>query len=189
MSYAEGESRAERMKRRLNNRSKGLLESSTTITYRKTNGSLANATVQYLHRTVRDYMANERNFAKAVSYSEDCYDPNLFLSLSYLLDMKTADRTSMLDFWKCATWCMEYAALSAASLVKNTTSTAVRILDSLDNAADTLSRRSPTGSGSSLLHGSCKPSLSGLTSYWTGMDFEDRRGLEMSDFLSLAVVC
>ena len=94
-------SRANIMKRRLNSRCKGLLEVSQAFasrhrraTLRKNSIKLERSeelTVQYLHRTVKDFLDSPRVWTRLVAATQNGYDPNLALSRSYLAQLKCMD--------------------------------------------------------------------------------------------------
>ncbi|KAF4625350.1 hypothetical protein G7Y89_g12817 [Cudoniella acicularis] len=181
MSSSELNSKAERMRRRLNSRCKGLLENVTGA--RDDRSKLATHTVQYLHRTVKDYMEKAENWAKIDSYSGDDYNPHIRLACAYLLQMKTAPKLSQQQFWDNVIWCLEYT-VPAVDLSKNksSASTATRVLDCLDESADIVSRSER--SGPSLLK-QCTISASPV--YWTKIP-QRGRSLAATDFFSLAIM-
>jgi hypothetical protein len=165
------------MRRRLISRCKGLLESSPVTYHGQTDNKLENSTVNYLHRTVRDYMQKADNWKQVVSSSESYYEPNLYLSVSSLMQMKTAETRADEEFWDTVFDCLDYAALSTASPIEGTTATAIKILDSLDAAAGRIAYPSAPGYVS--------PQLG----HWTDIYCTKRFSLQPSDFFVLAVQC
>lgn len=97
--------RAETMRRRLNSRCKGLIEAPVT----GSEGS--EAKVQYLHRTVRDYLARSDVWEYIVSGTQNSFDPDIALCGAFLLHVKTVTPSfEILDsFWTSFKNCIEYA--------------------------------------------------------------------------------
>jgi hypothetical protein len=154
LSFEEKESKAERMRRRLNSRCKGLLEPARPTLWEINHH--ADLTVQYLHRTVRDHMHIEANWAKVVALSNVFYDPHIFLSALCLLEVKTVEfRTEsgngflVKPFWETTTRCLEHAVL-AIKASPTEVSTAMRILEGLDNTAQIVTNRRPATGGPAL---------------------------------------
>lgn len=81
--------RTEQMRRRLNNRCKGLLECPN-----KDNSSWE-PTVQYLHRTVKDYLEEPSIWNKVVKATDDGFNPNRSLCNSFLMQLKTTNADSL----------------------------------------------------------------------------------------------
>lgn len=84
ITRAEKEYRAERMRRRLNSRCKGLLEAPV-----RTDESIASAKVQYLHRTVKDFLNRLDIWAYIISGLPPPFDPDLSLFGAALLKIKS----------------------------------------------------------------------------------------------------
>lgn len=108
MSAGGRDFRAETMRRRLNSRCKGLIEAPTF----ELEG--AEARVQYLHRTVRDFLAVEDIWGYIVSSTRDPYDPDFKLCGAFLLQVKTFEpRKSELSldyFWASFQSCIDYSS-------------------------------------------------------------------------------
>jgi hypothetical protein len=75
--------RTETMRRRLNSRCKGLLEAPTVEELGP------EATVQYLHRTVKDFLARPDIWEYMLSGTQNSFDPDLTLSGAFLLCVKS----------------------------------------------------------------------------------------------------
>ncbi|KAF2258488.1 hypothetical protein CC78DRAFT_526195 [Lojkania enalia] len=74
-----------RMRRRLNSRCRGLLEVAGG------RGKLHNISIiQYLHRTVKDFIEEPSVWQKITAYAPVAYDPYLHLCLSVLMQLKTS---------------------------------------------------------------------------------------------------
>jgi hypothetical protein len=105
--------RCEEAVRRLNSRCKGLLE----VRAPRGDAHPAESGVDYLHRTVRDFLNTPNVWEKIVSQSDPSFDPNLSLMGSYLLQLKTLPPKSwdIEIFGVLAGEYMEYAVLAEAS--------------------------------------------------------------------------
>jgi len=151
-------SRSRNMKRRLNSRCKGLLEvapvlKSPRTCFRTTPDqsekagnegvhsdepdsqlceNMANQKVQYLHRTVKDFLEAPAVWSWIVGSNSKPFDPHLSLCRSFLLQLKGLSMTSLqIDaFWNIIIWCIEHAA--TAKLENRNMST--RLLDELDQS-------------------------------------------------------
>ncbi|KAF2177486.1 hypothetical protein K469DRAFT_603169, partial [Zopfia rhizophila CBS 207.26] len=101
-------SRSRNMKRRLNSRCKGLLEVASV----STSLHMANQKVQYLHRTVKDFLETPAVWSWIVGSNSTPFDPHLSLCRSFLLQLKGLDATSLQidSFWSMIIWCIEHAA-------------------------------------------------------------------------------
>lgn len=71
--------REDEMRRRLNSRSKGLIEVSES------------KKVQFLHRTVKDFIDAPRNWTKIVKAAGESFDPVFMLCSAYLFKIKTVN--------------------------------------------------------------------------------------------------
>jgi hypothetical protein len=135
--------KADVMMRRLNSRCKGLLEVASGLDYSGdvlykyiNEGSgerrpLPSTTVQYLHRTVKDFLENSKNWKWLLASRRDTYDPNLALSKSFLAQLKgthpqTITQTSLIA--QCLFYAKRAENLSCGSLLA--------ILDDLDRTAE-----------------------------------------------------
>ncbi|KUJ13781.1 uncharacterized protein LY89DRAFT_784647 [Mollisia scopiformis] len=88
---AEKMFRAENMRRRINSRSKGLLEAPDF----KTQGY--EATVQYLHRTVKDFLAQDKTGKLLQSWLSDPFDADLHMCAGYMIGVKRIDISPWID--------------------------------------------------------------------------------------------
>lgn len=136
----EMNTRVEVMKRRLNSRCKGLLEVASEVEYsvlHLSDGperrSSPNSTVQYLHKTVKDFLENSKNWEWLMKSRREEYNPNLALAKSFLGQLKgiallpvTSER-----FLKGVEWCLFYARLAQNGRQTDL----VAILDELDRTA------------------------------------------------------
>ena len=73
--------KVDRMRRRLNSRCKGLLEVA------QRNFSISSE-VEYLHRTVKDFMEKESTWARIKAMTPSAFEPNFSLCKSYLIQLK-----------------------------------------------------------------------------------------------------
>ncbi|CZR60408.1 uncharacterized protein PAC_10304 [Phialocephala subalpina] len=140
MSSGGRDFRAETMRRRLNSRCKGLIEAPTFELQR------AEARVQYLHRTVRDFLAKEGVWDYIVSSTRDRYDPDFNLCGAFLLQVKTLEpRKSELVleyFWASLRSCIDYSR----HLEHRRQDIHIDIIDELGTAAEQLfNTQSPSG--------------------------------------------
>lgn len=108
--------------------------------------SSCEATVQYLHRTVKDFLEEPETWEWIVSANQEPFDPNIRWCESYLAQVKGQDpeclTTAML--MGKVTWCMSYA-----SQITNS-SDQIRLMDELDRAATALTL-APRRDGRALL--------------------------------------
>jgi hypothetical protein len=95
----------ETTRRRLNSRCKGLLEAPMVETLGP------EAKVQYLHRTVKDFLARRDIWEYILSGTENSFDPDLALSGAFLLRVKsTKSNVSRFDvFFHAFIACIEYS--------------------------------------------------------------------------------
>ena len=106
----EQQLRADAMRRRINSRCKGLLEVSPgfsnhgnatfkfgdTIPPKQKDhatvfGSSPDSTVQYLHKTVKDFLESPKVWSRLVAATENGYNPHLALCKSFVLQLKCMD--------------------------------------------------------------------------------------------------
>lgn len=83
--------RAETTRRRINSRSKGLLEAPDF----KHQGY--KATIQYLHRTGKDFLAQDTTGEFLQSWLSDPFDADLHICTGYMVDVKSIDITPWID--------------------------------------------------------------------------------------------
>jgi len=127
--------RADVIKRRINSCCKGLLEAgSGSVPYQDKaystgtshllsrpmgNGGRAASsfspyiTVQYLHRTVKDFLESPKVWAKITGATQNDFNPNLALCKSFVTQVKTlpSETVSQDDFKMMVKWCLRYAYL------------------------------------------------------------------------------
>jgi len=128
------------MKRKLYSRCKGLLEieSSQPTTSRDSDNeeNIADNKLQYLHRTVKDYLEMPETWEWILAANEEPFDPCVALSKSYLLQLKMK-QTNEIDhykIWDLATWSIHYAKQSEL----NDGPVQIALLDELDRTATAL---------------------------------------------------
>ena len=93
---------AETMRRRLNSRCKGLIEAPAF------SSEGAEAKVQYLHRTVRDFLARDDIWKYIVSGTHNSFDPDAALCGAFILNIKMMKcHLGMIDlFWSFVEDCI-----------------------------------------------------------------------------------
>ena len=103
LTDAEQNLRKEDMRRRLNSRCKGLLEAPFVEEPR----------VQYLHRTVKDFVEMPHVWAKISNATDDSFDPVKCLANSYLWQLKTSSypERGRAFFWNTVLWALDFAML------------------------------------------------------------------------------
>jgi hypothetical protein len=121
----EKQSKLERMRRRVNSRCKGLLESSSLL-----NGE--EITVQYLHRTVKDFIEQEDTRNELLHSAGASYDPYLHLCASFLFQTKIMSGSSNTLLWTYLLGALNSAKDSATFSSGSTVDSLVLILDDLD---------------------------------------------------------
>jgi hypothetical protein len=101
---------------------------------------LANSTVQYMHRTVKDFISTPDVWDFIMSGSEKHFMPKACLCRSFILQLKTLSPASLLvsdvQFWDMILWGLEYAVSVASTSLESH----VWLLDGLDQAAASVSR-------------------------------------------------
>ncbi|KAL8822625.1 MAG: hypothetical protein Q9191_006642 [Dirinaria sp. TL-2023a] len=88
ISQEEKSLRADTMRRRLNSRCKGLLEAGQELSVP---GDHSEDTVQYLHRSVKDYIESPGVQKRFVSVISESFDPHLMLCSGSLAHLKAMD--------------------------------------------------------------------------------------------------
>jgi len=144
MSDKEADTLFETMRRRLNSRCKGLLE--VAMVYRSlvddTGGlDLHKCTVQYLHRTVKDYVESPDVQRKLESAMKMPFDPHLNLCAGNLALLKTMEQNTIHFqendvFWKHVTQFM----LSATKVSPSNHTQLIRLMDDLDKTGSILAK-------------------------------------------------
>jgi hypothetical protein len=120
-------SKAESVRRRLNSRSKGLLEATPVKDHPE------NAQVQYLHRTVKDFLSRSDIWAYIVSGTDTTFNANVTLCGIYLLELKTArvSKATLRPLWNAVRGCIDHACQAEEALAQGQ----IRLLDEVDRAA------------------------------------------------------
>ncbi|KAE9370087.1 hypothetical protein N431DRAFT_411184 [Stipitochalara longipes BDJ] len=131
------------MKRRLNSRCKGLLEVAPELEHpdgllllSSDPYSLSASTVQYLHRTVKDFLENSKNWEWFMKSRQEDYDPNLALAKSFLGQLKGVTSTASKGV-SLVERCLFYAKLAQDRRPADI----VAMLDELDRTAGELASR------------------------------------------------
>ena len=129
LSQSELTLRVDTMRRRLNSRCKGFLEVGTTRNDLQNQGHY---TVQYLHRTVKDYIEKEEAQRRLQCAIKMPFDPHFQLSMGNLAHLKVINRTTdFLDdgtFWSRVERCM----CSASRIRPSHRGGIIPLLDELD---------------------------------------------------------
>ncbi|KAF2800518.1 hypothetical protein K505DRAFT_355611 [Melanomma pulvis-pyrius CBS 109.77] len=106
---------------------------------------IANAKVEYMHRTVRDFFAQIEIQEHFRSHCPAHFDPDACLCRSYVLQLKALSPQAVLvpqgSFWFCLRWALEHAIAIAAT----DTDLHIKLLDVTDQAAILQSTRKDTG--------------------------------------------
>lgn len=176
--------RADVMNRRLNSRCKGLLEAAPApdirrLFYSRENHipeisyeteaheyraieeperSVAHHTVQYLHRTVKDYLESPSVWQMLLDACRSSFDPQMALLRSFVLQLKGLHphRLTQDLFWANVQSCMSYAKVIGE---QRPSSELVQLLDELDNAATELTSHPGTDGKSFTAFYGRKPNL------------------------------
>ena len=158
--------RADRARRRLNSRCKGLLEVTpvkprvqetgflhasiaSTSLVQDNHPELLNSplysTIQYLHGTVKDFLESPQVWSRLLAATQHRYDPNLALCRSYLMRLKTMDvERKSFKFWVSEFChnvgrCLKYAHASQETSEDNRSPEGlIDVLDQLDRVATKL---------------------------------------------------
>ena len=111
LSEAEMTARAEIMRRRLNTCTKGLLEAGLSSKLLELNARKGLHPVQYLHRTVRDFIERKEVWVKLQSSLISPFDANISLFNFCLINLKTHSLVSFEDnfFWEAIREGIDYA--------------------------------------------------------------------------------
>ncbi|KAF7505514.1 hypothetical protein GJ744_000676 [Endocarpon pusillum] len=124
--------RVEVMRRRLISRCKGLLEVPSLEV-------LGPATrVQYLHRTVKDFLASPEIWRYILSGSAQSFDPRSALYASYIMQIKKMEphKDMFPGLWAVIRACMEYAhSIQSKHNSDQLAQAAILALDEMDSAA------------------------------------------------------
>jgi hypothetical protein len=146
--------------------------------------SLAEATVQYLHRTVKDFLESPAVWERVVEVGPKGYNPKLALCSGFILRLKNLDAgmLSRHNFWYHVKLCIDYAKVDEDPDGKFTS-----LLDELDRSATKFTACAGLDGQSFVSYYShFTPEAGGLYPHWacTFSRYDPDRGLT---FLSLAV--
>lgn len=103
MDPSEVDFRAETMRRRLNSRCRGLVEAP------EFDEEGPDAKIQYLHRTVKDFLATKRDWEIRAASERNGFHPDLALCGGYLFHLKVMSRDKSLfldEFWRVFANCL-----------------------------------------------------------------------------------
>jgi hypothetical protein len=175
LSSRIAEMRAHLMKRRVNACCKGLLEADRA--------TLRNCRIQYLHRTVKDFIQREDVWSRLLAATNN-FNPNLRLFALCIIKLQTFDLEALsfgkAQLWDLVTQAIEYAARADPECV----GPQFRMLQELDHVASRLAT-SENPRGKTLLQESAEYLEYELT-HWTSTRMECR---QFTSFLHLAVQC
>jgi hypothetical protein len=170
-------SRAEMMRRRLNACCKGLLEAKRDSTMR-----LADTKIEYLHRSVRDYLEGQDTSAKLRTASRPDFNVNLRLYNAQIMRLKRQDPETLEDvhIWKSATYAIEYAVRADPSC----SGRQMALLNEIDKVLVELTT-TRLRNGTTYLQ-RCSRGSGDVATHWTWTKIDCR---ESKSFLGLAVQC
>lgn len=142
ISTDEAATRADVMRRRLNACCKGLLEASGSTEAPKTTNSVAanpNWTIQYLHRTVKDFIESPKVHNRLQSALDSSFDPHLQLCGGTLAHLKSVfeadfDMSPGYSFWHR----VSLIFYSASRIKPDHRKTMIKLIDDLDATGSTL---------------------------------------------------
>ncbi|KAI9658282.1 MAG: hypothetical protein M1821_002415 [Bathelium mastoideum] len=148
LTEGEIESRVRRMKRRLDSRCKGLLEANTIIVqprpleFQSQRKRLADAEVEFLHRTVKDFVQRQDIWNSMTSADNSNFNANVSLCRSHTLQLRAiaSDESDLRfdhHFWDNVSASLEYVVRMIPQDVEAYFSS----LNALDQAATAYSRR------------------------------------------------
>jgi len=142
LSDEEAILRMDTMRRRINSRSKGLLEAKGPLSTAggfKHDDPLIHSryTVQYLHRTVKDYIESEKAQAILRSQARSPFDPHLRLLAGHIAYIKSVD---LGKFFPLALWDFNFNACFklAKSVFPDSIPQMILLLDELDKVGPTI---------------------------------------------------
>ncbi|RYP45338.1 hypothetical protein DL768_008302 [Monosporascus sp. mg162] len=132
LSEVDTQLRTDTMRKRLNHRSKGLLE------VQQLPNMLAHATVQYLHRTVKDYIESD-DAQKITKFAVgSSYDHNLSFCAGYLSLIKSLSKSRL---WKAEfPWLVHQCLASAMATMPSSKDELLAVLDELDRTGIALAK-------------------------------------------------
>jgi hypothetical protein len=130
--------RLDTLRRRLNSCCKGLLEVGRLSMY---SAGPSDASVQYLHRTVKDFVESSKVQEKLQSATKSTFDPHLRICVGSVAHCKSLhDNVDFLadgSFWTRIQRCL----YSAARILPGNRRTMVPLLDELDRSCSVLAKR------------------------------------------------
>lgn len=189
-------------RRRLNSRCKGLLEVSsepTSVLTSENTTSKSNPvlepTIQYLHRTVKDYLENPQVWTRIQAATKPDYSPYLALCRSAIIQFKVTeqDRLNPEFFRYAVAECLRYAHIVQEAFGDESIPDSwINLIDEIDNAASTLAQASDQLKSIQKLILSTSSDFQGSRVHsqwsWTRMLSSQRSSTgSIGSFLSLAV--
>lgn len=117
----------EEARRRLNSRSRGFLEAPSS----------PNCTIQYLHRTAKDFLHSPKVWARMIASSNAHFDANSTLASAYLRHLKTLDpsRLTTDKSWILAIGCLEHSVRATSQSSTGGKHDQTSLLKELDRSA------------------------------------------------------
>lgn len=139
--------RAETMRRRLSSRCKGLIEAPAF----RSDGP--NAKIQYLHRTVRDYLNTPSAWNYLVLGTDPSFDPDILLSSASLFCIKVLPQSAWDDlvltyFWEQLNFCVNHSL----QFEERANDVYISVLSELERTADVIFSRPISKGSKTLLH-------------------------------------
>lgn len=170
-------SRAELMRRRINACCKGLLEAKRDGVTR-----LADTRIDYLHRSVKDYLQQQETSARLRAASRRDFNVNLRLYNAQIMRLKRQHPEQIDDdfIWDYATYAIEHAVRADPSR----SGRQVTLLNAIDEVIIDLTT-TPLRDGSTYLERSSR-GAGEVATHWTWTRIDCR---ESESFLGLAVQC
>lgn len=177
LTLQQANSRAELMRRRINACCKGLLEANSGAFK-----SLPSTRVDFLHRTVKDFLERGDIWSKVCAATDENFNANLRLCNSRIMWLKRQDpaKISEKSFWDAITYGIEYAVRSDPVL----TTYQVPLLNEIDRTATRVTTKLLRQQ--SIVHQAATCSSEEMAPYWTWTRVECR---EATSFLSFAAQC
>lgn len=127
------------IQRRLVSRCKGLLEIAKNLDNFGSDRDHGYKTVQYLHRTVKDYIEDENVQALLSSYLKSPFDPHLKLCAGNLASLKVVEEERLLT--DVITRCVDACLYSAARVLPENEARIIHMLDELDKTGNILAKK------------------------------------------------
>ncbi|RAQ64354.1 hypothetical protein AFCA_002585 [Aspergillus flavus] len=146
---------------------------------------ICNSRVEYLHRTVRDYLARPNVKTQLDEWSASAFHPDLSLASAFLISLKTIDPITVTraGFWWPINRCLAYAA----RFEKGTASSPDSLLNELDRVACNLSL-SRTGDNQTVWRSIAKVPKRNTVPPWPST-LAPIGNIEERSFLGLALQC